>query len=48
MALRGVGHMPAKGEDEQETARVFYVAVSRAAQRLFIGVTDGGSFSQER
>lgn len=30
--------MPAKGEDEQEAARVFYVAVTRATQRLVIGV----------
>ena len=26
VALPSVGHMPAKREDEQETARVFYVA----------------------
>jgi superfamily I DNA/RNA helicase len=38
-----VGHMPAKGEDEQEAARVFYVAATRATQRLVIGVGgDGG------
>ena len=42
-ALPGVGHMPAKGEDEQEAARVFYVAATRATQRLVIGVSgDGG------
>lgn len=28
VALPGVGHMPAKGEDEQEDAPGFYVAVS--------------------
>ena len=38
VALPGVGHMPAKGEDEQEAARVFYVAATRATQRLVIGV----------
>ena len=38
VALAGVGHMPAKGEDEQEAARVFYVAATRATQRLVIGV----------
>ena len=27
VALPGVGHMPAMAEDEQEAARVFYVAV---------------------
>ena len=38
VALPGVGHMPVKGEDEQEAARVFYVAAPRATQRLVIGV----------
>ena len=43
VALPGAGHMPAKGEDEQEAARVFYVAATRASQRLVIGVGgDGG------
>lgn len=36
VALPGVGHMPAKGEDEQEAARVFYVAATRATQRLVL------------
>jgi superfamily I DNA/RNA helicase len=35
VALPGVGHMPAKGEDEPEAARVFYVVATR---RLVIGV----------
>ena len=34
VALPGVAHMPAEGEDEQEAARVFYVAAPRAMQRL--------------
>ncbi|WP_370869082.1 3'-5' exonuclease [Rhodoferax sp.] len=38
VALPGVGHMPAKGEHEQDAARVFYVAATRANQRLVIGV----------
>jgi superfamily I DNA/RNA helicase len=38
VALLGVGHLPAKGQDEQEAARVFYVAATRATQRLVIGV----------
>ena len=37
-ALAAVGYMPAKGEDEQEAARVFYVAATRTTQRLVIGV----------
>ncbi len=46
VALPGVGHMPAKGEDEQEAARVFYVAATRATQRLVIGVGGDGRFGQ--
>lgn len=37
VAMPVVGHMPAKGEDEQEAERVFYVAATRATQRLVIG-----------
>ncbi len=44
VALPGVGYMPAKGEDEQEAARVFYVAATRATQRLVIGVGGDGGF----
>ena len=43
VALPGVGHMPAAGEDEQEAARVFYVAATRATQRLVIGVGNNAS-----
>ena len=46
VALPGVGHMPAKGEDEQEAARVFYVAATRATQRLVIGVGGPSAFGQ--
>ena len=42
VALPGVGHMPAPGEDETEAARVFYVAATRATQRLVLGVGGGG------
>ncbi|MFZ3220154.1 MAG: 3'-5' exonuclease [Rhodoferax sp.] len=42
VALPGVGHMPAVGEDEKEAARVFYVAATRATQRLVIGVGGAG------
>ena len=44
VALPGVEHMPAKDEDEQEAARVFYVAATRATQRLVIGVGGDGGF----
>ena len=40
-ALPGVGHMPAKVEDERDAARVFYVAATRATHRLVIGVGGG-------
>ncbi len=33
VAMPGVGHMPAKGEDEQGAARVFYVAATRATHK---------------
>lgn len=47
VALAGVGHMPASGEDEHEAARVFYVAATRATQRLVIGAGgDGGVWEQ--
>ena len=36
VALPGIGHMPAAGEDEQEEARLFYVAATRATHRLVI------------
>ena len=48
VALPGVGHMPAKGEDEQEAARVFYVAATRATQRLVIGWVGMGGWRQAR
>ena len=37
-----VGHMAAKGKDAQGAARVFYVAATRAAQRLVVGVGGNG------
>ncbi len=43
--LHGVGHMPAKGEDEQEAVRVFYVLATRATQRLEDGVGGGFGYS---
>ena len=44
VALPGVGHMPAPGEDEQEAARVFYVAATRATQRLLVTVSGDCGF----
>jgi len=47
VALPGVGHMPAAGVDEQEAARVFYVAATRATQRLVIAVSEIGMFQKK-
>lgn len=44
VALRGVGHMPATGEDEKGAARVFYVAATRATQRLLVTVSGDCGF----
>ncbi len=44
-ALPGVGYMPAKGEDEQEAARVFYVAATRTTQKLMIAASGDGKFA---
>ena len=46
VALPGVGHMPAMGEDEQEAARVFYVAVTRATQRLLVTLSGDAGFGK--
>ena len=45
VALPGVGHMPALGEDEIKAPRVFYVAATRATQRLAIGISGEGMLS---
>ena len=47
VALPGVGHMPAAGEDEKEAARVFYVAATRATQRLVMGVGGQSGFGSK-
>ncbi len=47
VALPGVGHMPAKGEEEKEAARVFYVAATRAIQKLVIAVSGDGKFGSK-
>jgi hypothetical protein len=46
VVLPGVGHMPAPGEDEKEAARVFYVAATRATQRLIIAGNGAGGFTE--
>ncbi|NBW48994.1 MAG: DNA helicase II [Betaproteobacteria bacterium] len=46
VALPGVGHMPAVGEDEKEAARVFYVAATRATQRLVLTASGTNDFGK--
>ena len=45
VALYGVGQMPAADHDELEEARLFYVAATRATQRLFITLSGTGRFA---
>lgn len=47
VALPGVGHMPAPGEDEKEAAQLFYVAATRATLRLVLGVGGDGVFASK-
>ncbi len=42
--LPGIGQMPAAGDDEQAEARLFYVAATRATQRLVVTVSGEGGF----
>ena len=44
VALPGVGHTPAPGADEKAAARVFYVAATRATQRLLVTVSGDCGF----
>ena len=46
VVLVGVAHMLDKGADEEEASRVFYVAATRATQRLVMGVGGGGALGQ--
>ena len=44
VALVGVGHMPAEGEDEREEARLVYAGATRST-RLVIEASGGGKFA---
>ncbi len=46
VALPGVKQMPPAGEDEHEEAGIFYVAATRATQRLVISVSGDGGFGK--
>ncbi len=47
VALPGVGQMPAPDENEQEAARVFYVAATRATHKLVITLSGEGRFGKQ-
>ncbi len=44
VALAGVGAMPGVGEDEKDEARLFYVAATRATERLHITMSGTGGY----
>lgn len=46
VAIPGVGAMPTPGEDEKEEARLFYVAATRATERLILTVSGDGGFAK--
>ncbi len=46
VALSGVGQMPEDGLDEADEARLFYVAATRATQRLFIPISGTGRLGE--
>ncbi len=46
VALPGVGHMPGPDENAQDEARLFYVAATRATERLLITVSRTGAFGR--
>ena len=45
VAIAGTGQMPEAGHDEATEARLFYVAATRATQRLFIPLSGEGRFA---
>ncbi len=45
VALSGTGQMPEEGQDEAEEARLFYVAATRATQRLFVPLSGQSKFA---
>ena len=46
VALSGVGQMPMEGREEADEARLFYVAATRATDRLFIPLSGEGRFGE--
>ncbi|MBV8618268.1 MAG: NERD domain-containing protein [Curvibacter sp.] len=44
VAVAGAGQMPSEGEETEDEARLFYVAATRATQRLVVTVAGEGAF----
>ena len=45
VAIPGVGLLPTRGEDEKEEARLFYVAATRATEKLVLTMSGDGAFA---
>lgn len=45
VALPGIGQLPAAGDDERETARIVYVAATRATHKLVLGLSGQGALA---
>lgn len=46
VAIPGVGSMPAPGADEKDEARLFYVAATRATDKLLLTISGDGAFGK--
>lgn len=46
VAIPGVGAMPSPGENERDEARLFYVAATRATERLVLTISGDGGFGK--
>jgi hypothetical protein len=46
VALTGVGQMPRAGEETADAARLFYVAATRATEKLIVTVAGEGAFAK--
>lgn len=46
VVMPGVGQLPEAGEDEAEEARLFYVAATRATERLVLTMSADGAFTR--
>lgn len=47
VAIPGIGLLPKKGEDEKDEARLFYVAATRATEKLLLTVSGDGAFGRK-